>query len=217
MCKACFLALCQRPFLKVAGILGFWYEAGWWHVCCGGRLACVPVQSLFVAKVRWDWRAKTKTKRSSWKRNLFANHCGNESVVAGCTFLTQTKRKVEGGGGYLSRGVCRSRNQCSVNSSLKLAHIEEGFGHVIANLSAISFCFCCTGVFWSIGHKLLAGKTNGRGMLTRRGLRLPAPLPPPSLVLLQSTCTFLCWEVWLCYREEWGKKKFLQTLSKERL
>lgn len=134
-------------------------------------------------------------------------------------FWRKQKEKWKGGGrgGYLSRGVCRSRNQCSVNSSLKLAHIEEGFGHVIANLSAISFCFCCTGVFWSIGHKLLAGKTNGRGMLTRRGLRLPAPLPPPSLVLLQSTCTFLCWEVWLCYREEWGKKKFLQTLSKERL
>lgn len=147
-------------------------------VCCKGALglACENKDEAVILKAQL-------VCKSLWQRE-----CCCRLYISDAN----KKKSGRGGGGYLSRGVCRSRNQCSVNSSLKLAHIEEGFGHVIANLSAISFCFCCTGVFWSIGHKLLAGKTNGRGMLTRRGLRLPAPLPPPSLVLLQSTCTFLC-------------------------
>lgn len=110
---------------------------------------------------------------------LFADHCGSECCCQ--LYISSENKKKRGGEISEPLGApCKTRNQCSVYSPLKLAHIEEeGFGHVNANLSAISmFFFGCTGVFLSIWHEFLAGKRNGRGIDQRgRGLCLPPPTP----------------------------------------
>lgn len=102
------------------------------------------------------------------------------SVVASCTFPMKTKKKR---GGEISEPLgapCKTRNQCSVYSSLKLAHIEEGFGHVNANLSAISmfFFWVARGYFCLFGTNFLPVNEMAEELTRGGGGYVCLPLPP---------------------------------------
>lgn len=104
-------------------------------VCRKGRCDCLVANSLWCAE----------TKRSSRRRNLVFRSLRQRVLLP----VVHLRWKQNKRGGEISGPLgapCKTRNQCSVYSSLKLAHIEEGFGHVNANLSAISMFF-----FWLHG------------------------------------------------------------------
>lgn len=147
---------------------------------------------------------------------LFADHCGSECCCQ--LYISSENKKKRGGEISEPLGApCKTRNQCSVYSPLKLAHIEEeGFGHVNANLCHFHVFFLVAREYFCLfGTNFLPAKEMAEELTRGGGGYVCLPLPPFTRAAAKYMHILLLRSVAMLPTRV--KKHKILTMSKERL